>query len=90
MPFKTKKRKASANTRHVINFSNSATLNYLSAKQNIGTDIKNNEKITLKSVQTIENDYSFVKSEIVKIILLASMIIGFQIALKISHFSIFR
>lgn len=86
MPFKTKKRKVSASSRHVLNFSNISTVSYANRA------IKENNKEVnsvreKKNSSSIETNYGFVKNELVKITLLAVLIIGLQIALKYSHFS---
>lgn len=89
MPFKTKRHKISAASRHVINYSNSATLSY-SSKNSLKKEAAESSQIILKNVRTIEKDYSFVKSELMKILLLATIIIGLQLALKFSNLPFFR
>ncbi len=87
MPFKTKKKKVSAVGRHVINYSENAVVSYSSGKQSFIHAEGNSNDLNLKISRTIEADYGFVKNELARISLLAAMIIGFQIALKLSHLS---
>lgn len=86
MPFKTKKKKVSAVGRHVVNFSDNAVVSYSSAGQSQNQTQKTSGVENVKISRTIEADYKFVKSELTRITLLAAMIIGLQIALKLSHF----
>ena len=87
MPFKTKKKKVSAVGRHVINYSENAVVSYSSGKQSFIHTKGNSNELNVKNSRTIEVDYGFVKNELTRISLLAAMIIGLQIALKLSHLS---
>lgn len=84
MPFKTKKHKLAAASRHTINFSESTKVEYSNAGAKLESK-KTTEAGMRKSSQTIETSYDFVRSELGKIILLAVLIIGLQIALKLSN-----
>lgn len=85
MPFKTRRKKVSAVGRHVVNFSENAVISYSSDDRIVKQNKKTSDVEGVKYSRSIEADYGFVKNELSKITLLAAMIIGLQIALKLSH-----
>ena len=85
MPFKTRKKKVSAVGRHVINFSENTVISYSSGDRKVVQNKTTSSVEDVKYSRSIEADYGFVKSELAKITLLAAMIIGLQVALKLSH-----
>lgn len=84
MPFKTKRHKLAAASRHTINFSESTKVEYLRAAAKLEIDNTADAR-KVKNSQTIEISYNFIRSELRNIMLLAALIIGLQIALKLSH-----
>ena len=84
MPFKTRRRKVSAASRR-LSFSSLGSVTYKTA---ISESI--DHKTGKNQVHKLTNDVEVgeVKSELVKIVLLAGLIIGLQIALKILHLQI--
>ena len=86
MPFKTKKRKKSANTRRITISQQGLAVyeSYQSRDKVEDSSIQEVEIKTKKVTQDVGN-YNYVKGEIVKISALASIIIGLQVALRISH-----
>ena len=87
MPFKTKNRKVAAKNRHFVNFNDNVIVSYSGGKQSAMRTKHSHDSESGKVSRTIEADYSFVKRELRKITLLATLIIGLQIALKLSHLS---
>ena len=89
MPFKTKRQKLAASGRHTISFSDTATVAYKNRSVSDNREAVSTPGPSKKSVKIIDADYRFVKAELSRIILLAAMIIGLQVALKLSKISIF-
>ena len=87
MPFKTKSKKISAAGRHTFTFSSNSVLSYGDTK--VATTVKNHDSESSKKEIKIESDYKYVRSELVKIVLIAGIIIGLQLALKLSGFTVF-
>lgn len=88
MPFKTRRQKESAIGRRV-NFIEGGLVTYrqgaIDAKSPKG---KGGTKVRESSLG-VEESYSYVRTELVKIFILAIIIIGLQLALKVSNLSIF-
>lgn len=94
MPFKTKRRKLSAAEKH-IKFTEEGLISYTSNKEGIYKDEADNKSATASVRHRIsglvtEVDGVGVRRELTKIVLLAALIIGLQIALKISNLPLFR
>lgn len=84
MPFKTRKHKISASGRHTITFDSSAKVAYDKPSTKHAEVTSKESPSRKKESQSIESSYDFVKSELGKILLLAGLIIGLQVALKYS------
>lgn len=89
MPFKTKRQKMRAEKR-LLEFVEAQKFSYISSKKKgekspaVGISTQETDKINAATRLTIENNYSFARNELVKIAILASVIIGFQIILRVT------
>ncbi len=89
MPFKTKSRKIAARG-HRISLSESGSVTYASGDSRDKSDGSDSRKSKGEISRVGALEGVEVKSEIIKIVLLASAIIGLQIALKLSKIPIFN
>ena len=88
MPFKTRKHKESAASRRV-DFIENGLVTYRAAKFSDSHESGESAKKSSGKVFSIENSYDYVRSELTLISILAIIIIGLQLALKIFKVSIF-
>jgi len=88
MPFKTKRHKQSAASRRV-NFIEGGLVSYRRdvavRREESSREVKNRKP----DVFGFSESYDYVRSELVKISILAAIIIGLQLALKLVDFKIF-
>ena len=81
MPFKTRRAKISAASRR-FTIVKGQVFDYLGKEAKTGTEkILHVSNIKQGGIRTIEENYGYVKGDLVKIILLTSLIISAQIAL---------
>ncbi len=89
MPFKTKRHKQSAASRRV-NFIEGGLVSYRreARVETIKTDDEKGKNLKSSALGLAES-YEYVRSELVKISILAGIIIGLQLALKLANFKFF-
>ncbi len=66
-----------------FSFTSDGTVNYITNQEKI--EPKDNEGDNKKGIRRIENSYPYVRTDLVKIILLALLIITTQVILKLAH-----
>ncbi len=89
MPFKTKSRKIAA-LKHRVKIIESGFLTYSKADDKSKVDVVETKKNKEAVIASSAFDSVGVKNEMARIILLACVIIGLQIALKFSKIPLFR
>ena len=84
MPFKTKKQKEAAKNRRII-FSKNALISY--TKENVATlsGVPQTSVNDTKAIGLVDKDYSYIRSDLVRILFLSSVIIIAQIVLWAFH-----
>lgn len=87
MPRKSRKQKEKASTRR-LNVTSYGIVTYQTDSRRQNSPTKASEAEDNKS-GTISEDYNDVRSDILRIAVLASLIIGLQLALRISNLQIF-
>lgn len=88
MPFKTRRQKESAIGRRV-NFIEGGLVTYRKAPARVkGSNEKHYTNPGVSGLRA-EESYDYVRAELIKILILAIIIIGFQIALKMLKIGIF-
>ena len=88
MPFKTKKQKISAKDRHNFSLVNEKTVRY-SGDLKVTKENSTAKKNYVEQGEIADN-YNYVQKELFRIIIIAMIIIGFQLALKFSPIAIFK
>ncbi len=92
MPFKSRKKKIGAASRR-ITITSSGAISYSATEKDVGSGESKRDSVPVsKPLSAVFSDlnYTLVRAELVKIVLLAVFIIGLQIALKFSHLPFIR
>ncbi len=88
MPFKTKRHKQSAASRRV-NFIEGGLVSYRREAPSEKVRLEEKSKNRKSNAFSFEESYDYVRLELVKITILAAIIIGLQLALKLANFKFF-